>query len=43
MQIEAEIDPTMVQEKSIEEIAREAVPKISILGVGAADPTSSHG
>ena len=34
MQIEAEIDPTMVQEKSIEEIAREAVPKISILGVG---------
>jgi cell division protein FtsZ len=34
VQIEAEIDPTMVQEKSIEEIAREAVPKISILGVG---------
>ena len=29
MQIEAEIDPTMVQEKSIEEVAREAVPKIS--------------
>ncbi|UCH57224.1 MAG: cell division protein FtsZ [Candidatus Bathyarchaeota archaeon] len=34
MQIEAEIDPTMVAEKSIEEIAREAVPKISILGIG---------
>lgn len=34
MQIEAEIDTSMVQEKSIEEIAREAVPKITILGVG---------
>ena len=34
MQLETQYDSTMVADKSIEEIAREAVPKITILGVG---------
>ncbi len=34
MQVETQYDSTIVAEKSIEEIAREAVPKITILGVG---------
>ena len=34
MHLETQYDSTMVAEKSIEEIAREAVPKITILGVG---------
>ena len=34
MQLETQYDSTMVAEKSIEEVAREAVPKITILGVG---------
>jgi len=34
VQLETQYDSTMVADKSIEEIAREAVPKITILGVG---------
>ena len=34
MQIETQYDSTLVADKSIEEIARDAVPKITILGVG---------
>ena len=34
MQLETQYDSTMLADKSIEEVAREAVPKITILGVG---------
>jgi len=34
VQIETQYDSTLVADKSIEEIARDAVPKITILGVG---------